>query len=129
MLNTMKVLAEGTIVLGGFHLGADLRVSLAVEAAMNYILGMNPLETSYASGEGANSITTTFSAVWSYEGIPGIPKGYMPGGPNRYNNPLLYCGAPARCYLDNDSNWTTNENDIGWNAELVLNATLLSQIP
>jgi endoglucanase len=129
VLNTTKVLAEGTIVLGGFNLSTDLRVIRAVEAGMNYILGINPLETSYVSGEGANSITSIFSAVWSYEGIPGIPKGYMPGGPNEYNNPLLYCGAPAKCYLDNETNWTTNENDIGWNAELVLNATLLSQIP
>ncbi|GCF11565.1 hypothetical protein KDI_51290 [Dictyobacter arantiisoli] len=128
VLNTMHVLAVGTIVLGGFNPATDLRVIRAVASAMNYILGMNPLETSYVSGEGTNSITLVFSAVWSYAGIPGIPKGYMPGGPNMYNNPLLYCGAPAKCYLDNDSNWTTNESDIGSNAELVLNAALLSQI-
>jgi endoglucanase len=129
VLDTMQVLAVGTIVLGGFNLVSDVRAIRAVEAAMNYILGINPLEVSYVSGEGANSITTIFSTAWSYEGIPGIPKGYMPDGPNIYNNPLLSCTAPAKCYLDNDSNWTTNENAIYWNAELVLNATLAAQIP
>ncbi len=129
VLDMMQMLAVGTIVLGGFNPITDLRVIRAVESGMNYILGMNPLETSYVSGEGANSITSIFSAVWSYEGIPGIPKGYMPGGPNMYTNPLLYCGAPAKCYLDNETNWSTNESDIGSNAVLVLNATFLSQIP
>jgi hypothetical protein len=129
VLDTTEVLAVGTMVLGGFNLNNDLHVIQAVEAGMNYILGINPLEISYVSGEGANSISLIFSAAWSYEGIPGIPKGYMPGGPNSFTNPLLYCGAPARCYLDNDSNWSTNESDIGWNAELVLNAAILSQIP
>jgi hypothetical protein len=129
VLDTTEVLAVGSIVLGGHNLLTDLRVIQAVEAGMNYILGINPLQLSYVSGEGANSISLIFSAEWSHEGIPGIPKGYMPGGPNSFTNPLLYCGAPARCYLDNDSNWSTNESDIGSNAELVLNAALLSQIP
>ena len=129
VLDTTELLAVGTMVLGGHNLLTDVRVIQAVEAGMNYILGMNPLETSYVSGEGANSIKTIFSAAWSNEGIPGIPKGYMPGGPNSFTNPLLYCGAPARCYLDNETNWSTNESDIGSNAQLVLNAALLSQIP
>lgn len=96
---------------------------------MNYILGINPLRLSYVSGEGAGSITTIYSTMWSNDGRPGIPKGYMPGGPNSFNNPLLSCSAPAWCYLENDSNWTTNENAIYWNSALVLDAALLSQIP
>jgi hypothetical protein len=42
---------------------------------------------------------------------------------------MLSCNAPAKCYLDNDSNWTTNENAIYWNADLVLDATMAALIP
>lgn len=129
VLDTIHVLARGTIVLGQLDLRSDLRVVRAVESAMNYILGINPLRLSYVSGVGADSITTIYSTAWSNEGHPGVPKGYMPGGPNIYNNPLLSCSAPAKCYLDNDSNWTTNENAVYWNADLVLGATLVAQIP
>lgn len=128
-LNTMHILAVGSIVLGDINLSSDVRVVRAVESAMNYILGINPLHLSFVTGEGADSITTIYSTAWSNEGHPGVPKGYMPDGPNSYNNPLLSCSTPAKCYLDNDSNWTTNENAIYWNADLVLNAALLAQIP
>ncbi|GIH17147.1 glycoside hydrolase family 9 protein [Rugosimonospora africana] len=128
-LNTMHVLAIGTIVLGGHDLRGDVRVGRAVESAMNYILGINPLHRSFVSGEGADSITTIYSTAWSNQGHPGVPKGYLADGPNIYNNPLLSCTTPAKCYLDNDSNWTTNENAIYWNADLVLDATLAAQIP
>ena len=129
VLDMMQVLAIGTIALNGFNPVTDLRVIRAVEAGMNYILGINPLQLSYVSGEGANSISLIFSAAWTYQGHPGIPKGYMPGGPNKYTNPLLSCSVPAKCYLDNDSNWSTNESDVGSSADLVLNATLVAQIP
>lgn len=129
VLDTVHVLAVGSIVLGDYHLGTDVRVIRALESAMNYILGINPLRISYVSGEGAGSITTIYSTMWSNDGRPGIPKGYMADGPNMYNNPLLSCSAPARCYLENDSNWTTNENAIYWNSALVLDATLAAQIP
>jgi endoglucanase len=128
-LNITHVLALGTIVLGDRDLSSDVRVIRAVQAAMNYILGINPLHLSFVTGEGADSVTTIFSTAWSNAGHPGVPKGYMPDGPNVYNNPLLSCTAPAKCYLDNDSNWTTNENAIYWNADLVLDATLVAQIP
>ncbi|MBO0868687.1 MAG: glycoside hydrolase family 9 protein [Micromonosporaceae bacterium] len=129
VLNTMHVLAAGSIVLGHPDLTSDLRVARAVESAMGYILGINPLHLSFVSGEGADSIATIYSTAWSNEGHPGVPAGYLPDGPNIYNNPLLSCTAPAKCYLDNDSNWTTNENSIYWNADLVLNAALAAQVP
>lgn len=129
VLDTVQVLAVGNMVLGAHNLVTDARVAQAVESAMNYILGINPLQLSFVTGEGANSISTIYSTMWSNEGIPGVPKGYMADGPNNQNNPLLYCMAPAKCYLDNDSNWTTNENAIYWNAALVLDAAFVSQIP
>ncbi|WP_213451403.1 glycoside hydrolase family 9 protein [Rhizomonospora bruguierae] len=128
-LSTMRVLAIGSVVLGQHNLISDIRVIRAVGSAMNYILGINPLRLSYVSGHGADSITTIFSTAWSNAGHPGIPKGYLPGGPNIYNNALLSCTAPAKCYLANDSNWTTNENAIYWNADLVMVATLAAQLP
>jgi hypothetical protein len=129
VLDTLHVLAVGSIVLGKYNLSTDLRVVQALESGMGYILGINPLRLSYVTGEGAGSITTIYSTMWSNDGRPGVPKGYMADGPNVYNNPWLSCSAPAKCYLENDSNWTTNENAIYWNSALVLDATLVAQIP
>jgi hypothetical protein len=128
-LNVMHVLAVGTIVLGGHDLSSDVRVVRAVQSALNYILGINPLRVSFVTGEGADSATTIYSTAWSNQGHPGVPKGYLPDGPNVYNNPLLSCTAPAKCYLDNDSNWTTNENAVYWNADLVLDTALVARLP
>lgn len=129
VLNVMHVLTAGTIVLGDHNLLNALRVARAAQSAINYILGVNPLRLSYVSGVGADSIPTIYSTAWSNQGHPGIPKGYMPGGPNVYNNPMLSCAAPAKCYLANDSNWTTNENAVYWNADLVMVAAIVAQIP
>ncbi len=128
-LNVVHVLAVGSIVLGDYHLSSGVRVVRAVQSALNYILGINPLRVSFVTGEGADSATTIYSTAWSNEGHPGVPRGYLPDGPNVYNNPLLSCTAPAKCYLDNDSNWTTNENAIYWNADLVLDTALIAQLP
>jgi len=129
VLNTTHVLAVGSLVLGDYNLVSGVRVVRAVESAMNYILGVNPLRVSYVSGYGVDTTKKIYSTIWSNDGRPGIPKGYIPGGPNSYNNVLLSCRFPAKCYLDNDSGWTTNENAIYWNSALVLNAALVAQIP
>jgi hypothetical protein len=85
----------------------------------NYILGINPLSFSFVSGYGENSVRNIFSGIFSYDNINEIPKGYLAGGANQYEAGFL-SKYPAKCYVDSDREWTTNEHAIYWNAALVL---------
>ena len=89
-----------------------------IHAAVNYILGINPLRKSYVSGHGEDCITEIFSTLYSSDGKPGIPKGYLPGGPNSYE-PKFLSRFPLKSYQDVNSDWTTSENAIYWNSPMV----------
>ncbi|TYQ16748.1 UNVERIFIED_CONTAM: dockerin type I repeat protein [Acetivibrio alkalicellulosi] len=95
-------------------------------SSLNWILGANPMRKSFVSGYGDDSVKEIF-ATWSDDGLPGIPKGIMPGGANRYQGAGLSI-FPAKCYLESASNFTTNEHTIGWNALLVFMAAFANNI-
>ncbi|MGB8451020.1 MAG: hypothetical protein WCD89_01685 [Anaerocolumna sp.] len=57
-------------------------------------------------------------ATFNRDGKPGIAKGFMPLGPNRYQGAGLSI-FPAKCYLDSADEWTTNEHAVGSNSTLV----------
>ena len=80
-------------------------------SSFNWILGANPLRKSFVSGYGDDCIKTIF-ATFNSDGKPGIAKGFMPLGPNRYQGVGL-SNFPAKCYLDSADEWTTNEHSVG----------------
>ncbi len=80
-------------------------------SSLNWILGANPLRKSFVSGYGEDCIKTIFS-TFNSDGKPGIAKGFMPLGPNRYQG-IGLSNFPAKCYLDSADEWTTNEHAIG----------------
>ena len=92
------------------------------QSAFNYILGVNPVSFSYVSGYGENSVKNIYSAIYSKDAklTPyKCPKGYVTEGANSSNNRHLskYNG---KCYMDSDTEWTTNENTIYGNAAFIL---------
>ena len=87
--------------------------------SVHYILGINPLSFSFISGYGDNCVVNIFSGIYSYDGIDEIPSGYLAGGANQYEAGML-SNFPAKCYVDSDMEWTTNEHTIYWNAAMVL---------
>lgn len=86
-------------------------------SSLNWILGANPMRKSFVSGYGDDCIKEIFS-TWSEDGLAGIPKGIMPGGPNRYQGAGLSI-FPAKCYEESAAEFTTNEHTLGWNSLLV----------
>jgi endoglucanase len=120
-LNTTMVLVIGSKILGNY----DSSIVKAARANLNYVLGINPLRFSYVSGYGTDSVTKIFSGIYSTDGKPGIPKGYLAGGPNIYEGKDLSRFA-GKCYNDVDTEWTTNEHTIYWNSGLVFSAALVS---
>jgi len=87
--------------------------------SVHYILGINPLSYSFISGYGENCVKNIFSGIFSYDRIDDIPSGFMAGGANQYESGFM-SNYIAKCYVDSDREWTTNEHAIYWNAAMVL---------
>ena len=119
VLNGAKLLMAGARILG--ENGAAEAKS--ARAALNYILGENPMAYSMVSGYGARSTHRIFSNQYSHDNKAGIPPGYIPGGPNNQNQ-TWYSNFAGKSYLDSNGNWTSNENAIYWNSALVFSAAL-----
>ena len=114
MLNTAMDLVIGTRLLGTY----DASVLKVVRSNANYVLGINPLSFSFVSGYGSNSLKSAFSNIYSDDGKPGIPPGYLAGGSNQYEG-SWFSRFTGKCYLDDPAEWTTNEHTIYWNSGLV----------
>ena len=95
-------------------------------SSLNWILGANPMRKSFVSGYGDECIKEIFG-TWSEDGLAGIPKGIMPGGPNRYQGVGLSI-FPAKCYLESAAEFTTNEHTLGWNSVLVFMAAFANDM-
>ncbi|MGN0592056.1 MAG: glycoside hydrolase family 9 protein [Ruminococcus sp.] len=96
----------------------DSRTYLCAETSLSWILGANPLSISYVSGFGENSVKTIHSEIYENDDMDKIPDGYMPQGPN--STALKnYSRFAAKCYLDNQNDWVSNEHTIYANAALV----------
>lgn len=92
------------------------------QSAFNYILGVNPVSFSYVSGYGENSVKNIYSAIYSKDAKLNpykCPNGYVTEGANSSNNRHL-SKYNAKCYMDSDAEWTTNENTIYGNAAMIL---------
>lgn len=95
-------------------------------SSLNWILGANPMRKSFVSGYGEDCIKTIF-ATFNSDGKPGIAKGFMPLGPNRYQGAGL-SNFPAKCYLDSADEWTTNEHAVGSTSTLVFMSAFANAI-
>ena len=115
------------IAVGQHFLGEDMDEAVALgHNALNYVLGVNPLQQSYVTGYGENPVERPFSMIYNFDFKPGVPPGIMVGGANGYNNPLLYPNFLARSYQDNAASWSANEHTIYWNPVLTFNAALVA---
>jgi len=123
-LTTPLVMLVGARALG---LEEDTAVSISQDA-LNYLLGTNPLRFSYVSGYGEDSLRYPFSQQWSNDGLPDVPPGILAGGPNAYNNTLLFSNFAGKRYVDSQAAWSTNEHTIYWNSTLVFHAALAAQL-
>lgn len=89
--------------------------------SLNWLLGMNPLRFSFVSGYGEDSVKSVFSNIYNFDNKQGIPKGYMPGGPNAYEGAGISRFA-AKCYTRSSGDWVANEHTVYWNSALVFMA-------
>ena len=126
-LNSMTLLLGSLVFDGEDNIPQEVKNSN--RSAFNYLLGINPLSFSYVSGFGDNSVRNIYSGIYSntakldpYK----CPDGYVTEGTNYYDNRSL-SKFDGKCYMDSDSEWTTNENTIYGNAAMIfLTAAVMS---
>lgn len=112
----------GTKLLGTFESNRAI-INEINNSQLDWILGQNPVGVSFVSGYGDNSVKYPFSIMYRTDGLPGVPKGYLVGGPNKYSNDITVGNQisrfAAKNYTDNFQEWTTNEHTVYWNSGLV----------
>jgi len=107
---------------------ARARYRQGVTDAMDFILGRNPLDTSFVSGFGARSLRNPHHRFWANmldPKLPPAPPGALSGGPNNsaMSDPIAVqmrgkC-APMKCWADDTRAYALNEVAVNWNAPLV----------
>lgn len=102
------------------------RVTKLGLGSLNWLLGTNPLRFSFVSGYGEDSAKAVFSNIYNKDGKAGVPKGYMPGGPNAYEGAGISRFA-AKCYTRSSGDWVANEHTVYWNSPLVFMAAFANQ--
>lgn len=93
----------------------------AAEAQLHYLLGTNPIGTSFMTGYGTVSPQNPHHRPSMANGT--AMKGMLVGGVNSHledSAAKAYCNglAPALCYVDNSESYSTNEITIYWNSPL-----------
>ncbi|MGL1892091.1 MAG: glycoside hydrolase family 9 protein [Spirochaetaceae bacterium] len=89
---------------------------------LNYLLGINSLGISFVSGFGDVSMKFPHHRPSTFVGK--VVPGMLAGGPNRslqdpFAKMKLAKKAPAKCYLDLEPSYSTNEITIYWNSPLL----------
>ncbi|MBR6835294.1 MAG: glycoside hydrolase family 9 protein, partial [Oscillospiraceae bacterium] len=100
----------------------------AAAEQINYLLGKNPLGTSFVTGFGTKASSNPHHrpSIALKKCVPGM----VVGGPNsglEDNKALAFLDgvAPAKCYLDDADSYSTNEVTIYWNSPFT---TLLTYV-
>ncbi len=95
-------------------------------AAMNYLLGRNPMNYSYVAGYGDRPVQNVHHRHWAHQldaSLPTAPPGALSGGPNSaLQDPiaqrLLPGCQPQRCFVDHIEAYSVNEVTVNWNSAL-----------
>jgi endoglucanase len=106
-----------------------------VVAALDYVLGRNPLDQSYVTGHGDRPMRNPHHRFWAHAADPAYPAppaGVLSGGPNNtsMSDPVAetmrgQC-KPQTCWRDDIGAFTQNEVAINWNAPFVWVTAFLS---
>lgn len=94
--------------------------------ALHYLLGRNPLSTSYVAGYGEQAMQNAHHRFWAKQNDPALPiapPGSLSGGPNSaLQDPVvqrLLAGCPQqKCWVDDIGAYSVNEVAVNWNSAL-----------
>ena len=111
----------------------DSKFAEGMLSHFNYLLGCNPTEYSFVTMFGDKYPEKLHDRRMASDQLIHPVPGYLCGGSNP--NQISDCGrnnypslSPARCYLDEECSYSTNEIAINWNAPLVLLVGMVNNI-
>jgi endoglucanase len=118
-------LNQAMVLVQGYRLTHERRLLDAAQAALDYVLGRNPLGMSMVTGIGTRSPMHPHHRPSQADGVAAPVPGFIVGGPNLGQQDAADCPVPyasklpALSYLDHDCSYASNEVAINWNASLV----------
>ncbi len=118
-------LNQALMLIQGYRLTRQRSQLDAAQAALDHVLGRNPLGLSMVTGFGARSPLYPHHRPSMADGVAAPVPGFIVGGPNPGQQDKVHCkapylsAAPALSYLDDDCSYASNEVAINWNAPLV----------
>jgi endoglucanase len=118
-------LNKALLLIVGYKLSGDTTFSIAALEQLDYILGCNINNMSYVTDVGSSPPMHIHHRPSAADGIVDPVPGLMAGGPDHGLDDAALAAAytsatpPARCYLDNQNSYASNEIAINWNAPLV----------
>lgn len=124
--SNMNVMNCAATLLTASFLTGNTEYVTAAEENVHYLLGRNPLDTSYVTGHGAHAFRNPHNRPTASDGVDEPYPGLVSGGPNAHpmDEParaVIPEGAPPmRCFLDDVGSFSTNEIAIYWNSIAVL---------
>jgi endoglucanase len=129
-----NILDKTGALLFAYHLTGEAKYRQAALREMNYILGLNSLETSFVTGHGERA--ESHPHHWDYASYQIVMPGWAGGGANQYPtgaDPALLGlinsnTPPAKCFFDGPgtTSWASNEGQTVENAALVFDAGYLA---
>ena len=119
------VASNGSVLSLAFRTLKDKKYLDAMVAATDYILGRNAVNYSFVTWFGDKTPMNIHHRQSGSDGITKPCPGYLAGGP--CTDAVTDCGAAnypttslkAKCYLDSQCSYSTNEVAINWQAPLV----------
>ncbi len=119
--SNMGVANAGIILSIAYGETGDSKYLNASAAQLDYLLGVNPLGTSFFTGYG--TVAPKFPHHRPSMAVEKCMPGMLVGGVNPgLEDPAAeaYCAdsAPAKCWVDNAESYSTNEITIYWNSPL-----------
>lgn len=125
---------QGILLLHAYYLTSEKKYYDAAVKALDYLLGKNPMNTSYVTAYGTTSPKTPHHRISTNDGIKDPIPGMLVGGPSIRGDDRGACpsyintSAPALSYIDNQCSYVTNEVAINWNAALAYLAGALEAL-
>ncbi len=112
--------SQGIYMFQEYLHSGDTSAIYDAEDQLGYLLGKNPLNMSYVTGEGSSYPMNPHHRPSEADGITEPVPGMIVGGPHSGGQDERNCGEyttyPAVSYIDDHCSYATNEVAINWNS-------------
>ena len=127
--SSMIVANAGNTLMAADLISPNNNYRTAAYYQLAYLLGRNPLNVCYITGVGSNPVKFPHHRHSSADGIEEPVEGLVAGGPDAHRTDefirwnISEGTPPAKCYIDDEASYSSNEVAIYWNGAVILLAS------